>query len=142
VNVLNGMTSIKNVKSIPLFLFYTFLIWFGYFLSAYLITFSLPQTSGLSIMAGFAVLLMGSLGMAAPSSGGIGTVHVLVSAVLVLYGLTEEAGLTFATLMHTTQYVLTLVGGFICFIIALAIQKKNIAANSAKIAEHEYIREN
>jgi hypothetical protein len=44
--------------------------------------------------------------MSAPVQGGIGTYHLLVSQGLVLYGLSQQEGLTFATLLHTLQLIL------------------------------------
>ena len=40
--------------------------------------------------------------MSAPVQGGIGVYHVLVSQGLMLYGLSQQQGLTFATLVHTS----------------------------------------
>jgi len=49
--------------------------------------------------------------MSAPVQGGIGAYHLLVSRGLILYGLSLQDGLAFATLVHGLQLLLVLVFG-------------------------------
>ena len=49
--------------------------------------------------------------MSAPVQGGIGVYHLLVSQGLMLYGLSQQDGLTFATLLHSLQIVMIIVLG-------------------------------
>jgi uncharacterized membrane protein YbhN (UPF0104 family) len=55
------------------------------------------------------------MGMSAPVQGGIGAYHLLVSQGLVLYGVSIEHGLTFATLMHTSQTLIVILLGALSF---------------------------
>jgi uncharacterized membrane protein YbhN (UPF0104 family) len=57
------------------FVGHTLFIWLTYYLMTYLVFFSLPETSQLSLAAGLVVLTIGSLGFIMPSPGGIGTYH-------------------------------------------------------------------
>jgi glycosyltransferase 2 family protein len=41
------------------------------------------------------------VGMAVPSLGGLGSFHLLVSAILMQYGYSKTDGLTLATFQHT-----------------------------------------
>ncbi|HYG40497.1 MAG TPA: lysylphosphatidylglycerol synthase transmembrane domain-containing protein [Cytophagales bacterium] len=115
-SIVDGMLSIRKVKARKAFVFHTIMIWAMYYFASFVVVYSLPQTSNLSFLAGFSILLMGSLGMTAPVQGGIGAFHYLVSGVLILYGIAKEDGVAFAFLIHTSQYVFTLVAGALCFI--------------------------
>jgi uncharacterized protein (TIRG00374 family) len=122
--VITGLRSIGRLKRPGAFMFHTALIWFMYFLMAYTCFFALPATSNLTMTAGLFVLVVGGMGMTAPVQGGIGTYHLLVSQGLILYGLTKEHGLSFATLMHTSQtLVVILFGGISLFLLFLGNKK-------------------
>jgi hypothetical protein len=49
--------------------------------------------------------------MSAPVQGGIGAYHLLVSKGLMLYGVSQQDGLAFATLVHGLQILLVLLFG-------------------------------
>jgi uncharacterized protein (TIRG00374 family) len=122
--VIGGLRSVGKLKRPGAFVFHTFLIWFMYYLMAYVCFFALPATSNLTLSAGLFVLVVGGMGMTAPVQGGIGTYHLLVSQGLILYGLTQEHGLAFATLMHTSQtLVVILFGGISLFLLFLGNKK-------------------
>jgi glycosyltransferase 2 family protein len=123
-NIIKGVISIKKIRQWEAFVFYTILIWVMYYGASFIVVFSLPQTSNLSYLAGFSILLMGSLAMTAPVQGGIGAFHLLVSAVLVLYGISEKDGTSFAILVHSSQYLFTLISGGLCFWATFYIKKK------------------
>lgn len=122
--VINGFLSIKKVENKPLFFILTFGIWIFYYLMSYVMIYSFPATSGLSLLAGLVILMAGGLGMSAPVQGGIGTYHVFVSSALLLYGISHEDGVLYATLMHTSQFVFILVLGSICLLISALLVKK------------------
>lgn len=129
-NVLAGIGSIRKVKNKRLFLLHTLFIWTMYFLASYVVIFSLSSTHNLPLTAGFSILLMGTISMATPVQGGTGVFHILVSSVLVLYGLPKEEGLVFATLLHLSQYLFMLLSGAICFVISLSIHRRQYGANA------------
>jgi glycosyltransferase 2 family protein len=124
LGLIDGLLSVRKLRSPGGFLFHTVLIWTMYFLSSYVSFFVLSESSGLSPLAGLTVLIMGGLGMSAPVQGGIGPYHILVSSALVLYGLSEADGLALATYIHGTQMILMLILGGISFLIALAKSPK------------------
>lgn len=119
-----GLLSIRQLRSPGLFLFHTVLIWTMYYFMAYVLFFSIPETANLGMLAGLTVLVLGSIGMAAPTQGGIGAYHVLVGNVVMLYGLSQKAGITLATFIHGTQMITILLIGGLAFLIALFRQKK------------------
>jgi uncharacterized protein (TIRG00374 family) len=122
-DLISGLKSIRNVNEKTAFFVSTALIWILYYLMSYIIVFSFPETSNLDFFAGLSILMAGGLGMAAPVQGGIGTYHAFVGGVLMLYGISKEDGVLFATLLHTSQFVSIVVFGGISFIISLFLHK-------------------
>ena len=106
-----GLRSITNLRRPWLFVFHSVLIWVLYFLGLYFCFLALPYTAGLGYRAALFALVVGGFGMSAPVQGGIGAYHLLVSRGLILYGLSLQDGLAFATLVHGLQLLLVLVFG-------------------------------
>ncbi|WP_238395701.1 hypothetical protein [Pontibacter pudoricolor] len=98
--------------------------------------YALPATSGLGFGAALSVLVVGSLGMAAPVQGGVGVYHLLVQATLLLYGVPKEAGMAYALLAHTSQTLLVVLMGVLSFIAGMS-RKPTMAAAPETIANHE-----
>jgi uncharacterized protein (TIRG00374 family) len=121
--VLEGLISIRRLKNKPLFLFYSCAIWIIYLFMTYVCFFALSATSHLGIGAGLFVTVLGGIGMTAPVQGGIGVYHLLVMQGLVLYGLSGEDGVVFATLVHTTQTLMLIGLGFISMILLFLFTK-------------------
>ena len=97
-----------------------------YFLMSYTCFRALEATAGLDWHAGLFLLVMGGIGMSAPSPGGIGTYHFLVQQGLLLYGVTEDHGLSFAYLMHGSQTIVVIILGAISFLyLTLKSRKAN-----------------
>jgi uncharacterized protein (TIRG00374 family) len=121
--LLEGFLSIRRVKSPTLFWLSTLGIWVLYYLMLIVVFYAFPPTVGLSFIAGLTLLIMSGLGMSAPVQGGIGVFHILVSSVLVLYGISVEDGKVFALIAHSTQFITIMVFGGISFIISVFMKK-------------------
>jgi hypothetical protein len=107
-----GLTSIKNIQNKKAYIFQTMLIWLCYFLMTYTMFFTLTPTASLSLEAGLVILIVGGLGMSAPVSGGIGPFHLMVSAALtLLYGISNNDGIAYAFVIHTSQMIMVIVIG-------------------------------
>jgi uncharacterized protein (TIRG00374 family) len=130
--LVDGLLSIGQLKRPLLFIFHSVLIWVMYFLMAYLAFFSLPVTNNLTWSAGMFVLVVGGLGMTAPVQGGIGAYHLLVSQGLMLYGLSQQDGLAFATLLHTSQMLIVIFFGALSFLLLLLASKKSSDDNAGE----------
>ena len=124
VELADGFTSVLKLQNKPGFWISTLLIWVFYFAMAYVVVFALPSTSQLGLLAGLSILIMGGLAMSAPVQGGFGTYHLFVSAILVLYGIPNNDGLFFATLLHSSQTLSILAFGGLSFIISLRLKKR------------------
>lgn len=122
--MLEGVLSIRKLRSPALFILSTLLIWVFYYLISYVLFFSIPETSTLGPLAGLTILVIGAIGMTAPTQGGIGAYHLLVGNVMILYGLTQQAGITLATFVHGTQMLFMLAIGALAFLVVLLKNRK------------------
>lgn len=123
--LVEGIMSIRHLKRPAAFWITTVLIWVFYYFMTYVVIFSIEETSGLGIVAGFTMLVLGGVGMAAPVQGGIGAFHYLMSAGLLLYGVPAEDGVFFAFLLHTTNSLAIMLVGIVSFFISMIIPKRN-----------------
>lgn len=106
-----GITSLRNVENLPLYLFYSFGIWIGYFLHFWLTFYCFGYTQELSISAALAVFCVGSFAVLVPTPNGAGPWHFAVKTMLVLYGIAENSAIVFALIVHTLQTMLIAVLG-------------------------------
>ncbi len=121
----DGVKTILRLKKRTLFFFYTFMIWFMYFLMTYVVFFSMDATSHLTIIDGITILAIGSLGMVAPVPGGIGSYHFVVKGLLFeLYGVAETVAGSWAVLIHTSQTLMILTVGLFSYFMIISLRKK------------------
>ena len=108
-----GVLSLRKVRNLPLYLFYSVLIWAGYFLHFYIAFFSFDFTAHLSIGAAFLIFCVGTFAVLVPTPNGAGPWHFAVKTMLVLYGVAETQAIMFALTVHTIQTALVvLLGAF------------------------------
>lgn len=117
--VISGIRSVASMRQKWLFLAHTLFIWTMYALMTWVVVFALPGiTNELTLADGIFLLVIGSLGMAAPVQAGIGAFHWIVSMGLVtVYGLGETEALSFASLQHTSQTLLVFLLGSISLVV-------------------------
>jgi uncharacterized protein (TIRG00374 family) len=124
--LIEGLISLKDLKNIPLFIFYSAFIWFLYFMASFVLFKSVVSTENLSPLAAMSILVMGAVGMSAPVQGGIGAYHILVSQGLLLYGISESDAKIFAGLAHTTTSLgLLVTGGLTLLVVQIFFTKKS-----------------
>ncbi|TXK36395.1 flippase-like domain-containing protein [Pontibacter qinzhouensis] len=139
--MLQGIFSITKVKNQPVFWGHTLIIWALFYGTTLVVFYALPATSGLSATAGLSVLVAGTLGMAAPVQGGVGTYHLAVQATLMLYGVPKEAGMAYALLAHTSQTLLVVIMGVLSFIVTmLRPVKLAVQTTETNATIHEFKR--
>lgn len=124
--LLAGVFSIRRIENKWLFLFHSFFTWLVYFLMDYLAFFAFPETYNLGWRAGLAALTFGAFGMAAPVSGGIGTFHLLMQSILIVFGVSPEAGIAYALVVHGAQTLLVVLMGGISFVASMAKTGKGL----------------
>ncbi|WP_083322096.1 lysylphosphatidylglycerol synthase transmembrane domain-containing protein [Hymenobacter lapidarius] len=130
--LLAGVFSVRKLENKGLFLLHTAFTWLVYYLMDYLTFRCFPETYGLDAKAGLAVLTFGAFGMAAPVQGGIGVFHVMVQSTLLVYGISKEAGIAYALVVHGAQTILVVFMGGISFI-ASAIKSGKMAKSLASV---------
>jgi len=119
--ILLGLTSIFKLKEKGKFTIYTIGIWVSYYFAAYLVCFALPETSDFNFADGFFIIVVGTLGMIIPASGGIGAFNLAMKfgfmALFLAMGksaeLGGEMGLTYSFISLPLQIVVMLVMGLI-----------------------------
>ncbi|WP_278351912.1 lysylphosphatidylglycerol synthase transmembrane domain-containing protein [Chryseobacterium gleum] len=119
--ILQGLTSIFKLQEKGKFILYTLGIWVCYYLAAYLVCFALPETSGFTFADGFFIIVVGTLGMIIPASGGIGAYNLAMKygfmALFISVGKSAdfggEMGLTYSFISLPLQIVIMLVMGLI-----------------------------
>ena len=122
LNIWEGIRTIKQMKERGLFLFYTLLIWLGYYLYFYICFFAFDFTKDLGWQNGVIAFGMSSLAVAIPVQ--VGPWHAAVTATLIGFGISHTNAVAFALCVHTTQQLVFvgLVG--IAGIFALSIANK------------------
>lgn len=119
--IFQGLTSIFKLKQKGKFVLYTIGIWVSYYFAAYLVCFALPETSDFTFADGFLIIVVGTLGMMVPASGGIGAFNLAMKfgfmALFISMGksgeLGGEIGLTYSFISLPMQIVIMLVMGLI-----------------------------
>ncbi|MCD8296280.1 MAG: flippase-like domain-containing protein [Prevotella sp.] len=106
-----GIISLKNVKNIPLFLFYTIAIWVCYFLHYYLTFFCFEFTANLGLQCALVTFVVGSIAVIVPTPNGAGPWHFAVKTMLILYGISDVNALYFVLIVHTVQTLLVIILG-------------------------------
>ena len=121
--ILQGLTSVKNIRNKGWFFFHTVLIWVLYLLSTYMGFFAMKDMSHYGITTAFSALSFGSIGMIVPSPGGIGSYQYAVQQVLLLYGISAEKGLSLGMLIWFAQTGIVIIFGTLSFIMLPVINR-------------------
>ncbi len=124
LGVWEGIRSIFSMKEKGLFLFYTVLIWLGYFLYFYICFYAFPFTKDLGWNCGLIAFGMSSIAVAVPVQGAIGPWHAMVIAVLMGFGITSIDAAAFAFCVHTIQQLIFTTGFGLFGVLALPIVNK------------------
>lgn len=109
--ILQGVLSLKDIKNVPLFIFFTIAIWGSYFLHYYLTFFCFEATSHLGLMCAIVTFIVGSIAVIVPTPNGAGPWHFAVKTMLILYGVNQMDALYFVLIVHTIQTFLVIILG-------------------------------
>jgi len=149
-----GMMTLLQTRSPVALLASTVAIWFCYLLMAYLpfVIFGMDATYGLTLLDSWSVMILGAVGVAIPSPGGIGSYHYITIQTLVhLFKVDQAAAASYAILSHTGQLILYVVVGAACLLLQGSSFKtlrrtsrsaeKEAALEATKIAEQKGAKE-
>lgn len=106
-----GLFSLRKVRNMPLFLFYSFGIWVAYFLHLYLTFFCFDSTAGLGLSAAAVAFIVGCFAVLVPTPNGAGPWHFAVKTVLVMYGVSQLDAALFVLIVHSLQTLLVVALG-------------------------------
>lgn len=120
--IVEGVMSLRHVRNVPLFVFYSVAIWAAYFAHHFLPFFCFDFTAGLGLMCGLVTFIVGSIAVIVPTPNGAGPWHFAVKTMLILYGVAETDALYFVLIVHTVQTLLVVVLGIYAWL-ALAFTK-------------------
>jgi uncharacterized protein (TIRG00374 family) len=120
-----GILSVVHLKNPWKFVGQSFLIWVLYYVSSMVLCKAIDIGADLSPLAILTILVMGTIGMAIPTVGGIGSYHLLVGKIVTLYGLSHQDGVSLATFLHTLNGILfVLLFGFIALVLNTFARQK------------------
>lgn len=122
--LLEGILSIRKIPKKQSFITHSVLIWVLYILMFYVIKYSLPETTDLSLIQIIPAFIAGAFSISA-TNGGVGVYPVAVSAILMGFGISLEASLAFGWIMWTSQTLMIVVFGSISFLL-LPVLNRNI----------------
>lgn len=112
----SGFAALRQVRNLPLFLFYSVGIWVCYYLEMYLAFYSIGSISQVGPVAGLVCFVAGSIAVLVPTPNGAGPWHFAITSMLVLYGVALNDAKTFALVLHTAQTATYLLCGAIAWI--------------------------
>ena len=130
----DGLFTIFKMKNKGWFVFHTLFIWINYFIMTWICVYSYDPTSMLEAFDGLFLMVVGGLGMTAPVQGGFGAFHYLVEKALMIYQISPSInpltgseirpGLVFATIVHSAQFVMTVIMGTLSLIGFTLLRRK------------------
>lgn len=122
-----GLASVRKVDNLPLFLFYSGLIWLLYYLMTYFCFFAYEPTAHLPPVAGLIVFDLGAIGMVIPSPGGMGTYHYMLMQGLHLFGVDKVSGFAFANILFfSIQIFCNIAFGLLALAALPRLKKTNV----------------
>ncbi len=116
-----GVKSVRYVKSPGWFVFHSIAIWLLYWLMLYLSFFAYAPTAHLGPVVGLVVFVFSAFGILIPSPGGMGTYHFLVTEALAIYGM--ASGFSFAMIVFVVINLCNLIFGILGYIVMPIINR-------------------
>ena len=120
-----GVLSLKGVRNLPLYLFFSVGIWVMYFLHYYLTFFCFDFTANLGIGCAMVSFVVANFAVIVPTPNGAGPWHFAIKTMLILYGVADEQALWFVLIVHTVQTMLVIVLGIYAWAALLFTKRLN-----------------
>ena len=106
-----GVLSLRGVKNLPLYLFFSVGIWVMYFLHYYLTFFCFDFTARLGLGCALVSFVVANFAVIVPTPNGAGPWHFAIKTMLILYGVADHQALIFVLIVHTVQTMLVILLG-------------------------------
>ena len=120
-----GVLSLRGVKNLPLYLFFSVGIWVMYFLHYYLTFFCFDFTANLGIGCAMVSFVVANFAVIVPTPNGAGPWHFAIKTMLILYGVADEQALWFVLIVHTVQTLLVIALGIYAWAALLFTKRLN-----------------
>lgn len=120
-----GIIKVLKMNNMSRFFLQTLLMWIFYLGSIAVCFFAYPPTENLGFAAYFSVLIAGSLGMIAPTNGGIGAWHAMVILTLGIFGLSQTESVSIAHVAFGVNMLSIIISGAISFMILPYLNNNN-----------------
>lgn len=127
-----GVASLRKVRNVPLFVFFTLAIWACYFLHYYLTFFCFASTAHLGAACALVTFIVGSIAVIVPTPNGAGPWHFAVKTMLILYGVGETDALNFVLIVHSIQTLLVVLLGVYAWASLSLTKRAECAASAVK----------
>ena len=115
--LIENLFKLTRMKGFDKFLFYTFIIWLGFFLMTYLWFFMFQESEKLSLYQAYMVMVLGVVARTLPiQAGSAGAYHYVVSKALIFLGISINVSNALAIIIHGFQTILTILFGLIAYI--------------------------
>lgn len=118
-----GVSSIFKMPHRTAFLFHTFLIWGGYIATFYFGMYALEETIPQSLPMVMSAFVAGSFAVSF-TNGGFGAFPLVISELLLLFGVSAVAGTAFGWILWTTQTAIVVIFGALSFVFLPIYYKK------------------
>ncbi len=109
--MLNTVKKTFKIKQYKRFIVLTILIWSALVLMNFTFLMALPDTHSFSLYFAVVILFIGGIGWALPSPGGIGTTHIIILQLFVLFNLNENIGVAFGVFSNGVTFIYTILFG-------------------------------
>ena len=106
-----GILSLRGIRNLPLYLFFSVGIWVMYFLHYYLTFFCFDFTSDLGVDCALVSFVVANFAVIVPTPNGAGPWHFAIKTMLILYGVADEHALWFVLIVHSVQTLLVVAIG-------------------------------
>ena len=106
-----GVRSLRGIKNLPLYLFFSVGIWVCYFLHYYLTFFCFDFTQDLGLGCALVSFVVANFAVIVPTPNGAGPWHFAIKTMLILYGVADAQALYFVLIVHSVQTMLVVLLG-------------------------------
>ena len=106
-----GVLSLRGIKNLPLYLFFSVGIWVCYFLHYYLTFFCFDFTQDLGLGCALVSFVVANFAVIVPTPNGAGPWHFAIKTMLILYGVADHQALYFVLIVHSVQTLLVIALG-------------------------------
>lgn len=121
---LDGVLSIFKMKHKWAFVFHTLFIWAAYIAMFWVIKFTVLETVDLTFSQVLVAFIAGAFAMTA-TNGGLGLFPIVVSKILVLFGISSVSGDAYGWIMWIAQTLMLVVFGAISFLLLPLLNRRN-----------------